>query len=568
MTNKYSENKPTLAYSYLRVSTEMQIDGYSLDAQREIIKDYCERNNMEIVKEFCDAGISGASAEGRPQFMEMLDNIQKGIDDVKFVIVYKLSRFGRNTADTLASVQKMQDYGVNLIAVEEKIDTSSATGKLMCTMLATFAELDRSNIKEQTLRGRIQKARSGLWNGGIPPYGYKVVDNKLAINEDEAEVVRNVFRLYTTTVKGVTGITKWLNNSDFEKKLNKHRSSKLFNADFVKKVLVNPVYCGDIVYRRTTNQPVPGKRGRTRRVRAEHNDWVVARDSHPALVDRETFEKAQIKVSMFKESYMIPKRDEEHVHLLASLLKCPVCGSSLYGNSHQQKKADGSYYKREYYYRCLGTHNKSGSKCSFKRQFSQKKLNAVVESLIVKLVDRPEFATLIQAKIGAKVDVSVAESELQHAIVLLDKEKRILEALENEIDQLDPSDELDAAKRERLNNRLQKLYDRVAEAERNRQEKQVLLENIKGQTITLENIYAQLKNFRVLYDKFTEREQSVLMHTLIKRIDLNPDSSRDPRTFIKEVHFQFPIVQCQDGTLTNLWKNDATVENVALVVKA
>lgn len=187
-------------YTYIRVSTELQVEGgYSLDYQRNIIAEYCNINDMTVVKEFCDAGISGASAEGRPAFKEMLASIRKGIDCVKFVVVYKLSRFGRNTADTLAAVQEMQDFGVNLIAIEEKIDTSSAAGKLMCTMLASFAELDRSNIKEQSMQGRMQKARLGLWNGGVPPYGYAVQDNKLVVSEDEAVTVKKIFELFTTT---------------------------------------------------------------------------------------------------------------------------------------------------------------------------------------------------------------------------------------------------------------------------------------------------------------------------------------------------------------------------------
>ena len=109
--------KKTKCYIYIRVSTTMQVDGYSLDAQRDKLRKYAEYQNMEIVKEFADEGKSGKSVEGRPEFQRMLDNIEDGTDDVQFVLVFKLSRFGRNAADVLNSLQRMQDFGVNLICV-------------------------------------------------------------------------------------------------------------------------------------------------------------------------------------------------------------------------------------------------------------------------------------------------------------------------------------------------------------------------------------------------------------------------------------------------------------------
>ena len=96
---------------YTRVSTTMQVDGYSLDAQKEKLKRYAEFQNMEIVNEYSDEGKSGKSVEGRPEFQRMLDNIENGTDEVQFVLVFKLSRFGRNAADVLNSLQRMQDFG-------------------------------------------------------------------------------------------------------------------------------------------------------------------------------------------------------------------------------------------------------------------------------------------------------------------------------------------------------------------------------------------------------------------------------------------------------------------------
>ena len=91
----------------------MQVGGFSLDAQKEKLKKYADYQDMVVVREFSDEGKSGKNVDGRPQFKEMLELIEAGTDDIDYVLVFKLSRFGRNAADVLSSLQKMQDFGVN-----------------------------------------------------------------------------------------------------------------------------------------------------------------------------------------------------------------------------------------------------------------------------------------------------------------------------------------------------------------------------------------------------------------------------------------------------------------------
>ena len=165
-------------YTYKRVSTTMQIDGYSLDAQRARMKAYADFNDYEIVGEYEDAGKSGKSIEGRLQFNQMMEDVKSGKDNVSYVLVFKLSRFGRNAADVLNSLQYIQDYGVNLICVEDGIDSSNDSGKLTITVLSAVAEIERENILVQTMEGRKQKAREGKWNGGLAPFGYRLDKEK------------------------------------------------------------------------------------------------------------------------------------------------------------------------------------------------------------------------------------------------------------------------------------------------------------------------------------------------------------------------------------------------------
>ena len=176
-----------------------------------------------MVGEYSDEGKSGKNIKGRPAFQQMLTDIKEKKDDVDYVLVFKLSRFGRNAADTLNSLQYMEDYGVHLLCVEDGIDSAGAAGKLMVSVLAAVAEIERENIKEQTMAGRQQKARDGRWNGGFAPYGYKLVavdgqkSKSLVINEEEAPLIRMIYDKYLNGNMGITGTAKWLNEHGYTK---------------------------------------------------------------------------------------------------------------------------------------------------------------------------------------------------------------------------------------------------------------------------------------------------------------------------------------------------------------
>ena len=259
--------KKRRCYIYTRVSTSMQVEGYSLEAQKERLRKYADFQEMVIVGEYSDEGKSGKSIEGRQEFMQMLRDIEEGKDRVEFVLVYKLSRFGRNAADVLNSLQRMQDFGVNLICVEDGIDSSKDSGKLMISVLSAVAEIERENILVQTMEGRRQKARDGKWNGGFAPYGYKLLNGELEIAEDEAEIIRIIFDKYIHTNMGVNGIAAYLNEHGYKKKKRQNNTLDAFATSFIKGVLDNPIYCGKLAFGRRKTERVPGKRNEFRIVK-------------------------------------------------------------------------------------------------------------------------------------------------------------------------------------------------------------------------------------------------------------------------------------------------------------
>ena len=243
--------KKTRCYIYTRVSTAIQVDGYSLDAQKDKLRKYAEFQDMEIVGEYSDEGHSGKNIKGRQEFMRMLNDIEDGKDGVDFVLVFKLSRFGRNAVDVLSSLQLMQDYGVNLICVEDGIDSSKEAGKLLISIIAAVAEMERENIRVQTMAGREQKAREGKWNGGFAPYGYKLENGELVIAEDEVEIIQMIFDRYIHTNDGINGVANYLNNHGYTKKLRQNGTIPGFSSGFIKKIIDNPVYMGKIAYGRS-----------------------------------------------------------------------------------------------------------------------------------------------------------------------------------------------------------------------------------------------------------------------------------------------------------------------------
>ena len=130
-----------------------------------------KNKNLEIAGEYCDAGKSGKSIVGRPSFLKMLENISSEKDNVSFVLVFKLSLFGRNVTDVLKSLQLLKDYEVDLICVEDAIDSSTPGGKLTLTILSAVAEIERENINVQFMSGKMQKLLNGGWPGGPAPHG-------------------------------------------------------------------------------------------------------------------------------------------------------------------------------------------------------------------------------------------------------------------------------------------------------------------------------------------------------------------------------------------------------------
>ena len=547
-------------YTYKRVSTAMQIDGYSLDAQRARMKAYADFNDYEIVGEYEDAGKSGKSIEGRMQFRQMMEDVKSGKDNISYVLVFKLSRFGRNAADVLSTLQVMQDFGVNLICVEDGIDSSKDAGKLMISVLSAVAEIERENIRVQTMEGRIQKAREGKWNGGFAPYGYQLVNGKLEINEEEAVAIRTIYDQYVNTDIGSNGISKYLENHGIRKIQRQNGKNPLFDAHLVRLILKNPVYCGKIAYGRRKTEKVHGTRNEYHLV--EQENFLLVDGLHEAIIPEDVWNAAQAKlIAQAKKYEHVNKGKNERTHLLSGIVKCPICGAGMYGNKSIKYKKDGTKYKDFFYYGCKHRGMQRGHKCDYRKQIREELLDDAVAEVIVKLVSNPHFAAMMQEKINMKVDTTAIDQEITNYEKQLRQDYAIKSKLIEEIDNLNPDDRHYIRRKADLDDRLYRMYDKIEELESQLMDARAKKTSIEAEKITGDNIYKVLIYFDKLYFAMNDMERRQLIEALIAEIQIYEERKPNGQ-WLKSIRFKLPIIE---NNLSIGLDNGEHVETVVLL---
>lgn len=547
-------------FLYLRVSTEMQVDGYSLEAQKNCLKKFAEREELVIAGVYEDAGKSGKSIEGRPAFRRMLSDIESGAG-IDYVMVYKLSRFGRNAADILNSLELLQTYDVNLICIEEGIDSSQTSGKLLISVLSAVAEIERENILEQTMNGRREKARQGKWNGGPAPYGYMIKDEILSINDEEAEIVRTIYDKYVNTRLGYSGIAKYFNLQGIKKTPRKESDIEEFSAHFIQLLIDNPVYCGKIAYGRRSKERVKGKKNEYKLVKQK--EYCLVDGQHEGIISEELWQKAQEKRLATGIKYA-SKLGNERAHLLTGIIKCPKCGCGMYANRVCWTKKDGTY-KEVMYYSCSRNKQSRGRHCDYSANLKKTDIEPLVVEVIKKLVQDEEFAVEIKRRIGVQVDTDKIDTELFNYENKLKEVEANKSRLEREIDTLP----LGAAHRDRkildMTTRLDALYDNIAEIESNIEDARFRKKAAEEKALTLENIYKILMHFSELYDIMNDEERKELFAELIQEIQIYPEGESDCP--LKSIKFNFPVFQNGKGTEEVFLNKPLNVETVVLLEK-
>lgn len=520
---------------YIRVSTEMQVDGFSLDGQRNILKRYAEREGMIVKDIYEDAGKSGKSIEGRPAFTKMLKDIGDGLS-IDYILVYKLSRFGRNAADILNSIEYIQSYDINLIATEEGIDSSQTSGKLLISVLSAVSEIERENIIEQTMNGRKEKARQGGWNGGFAPYGYKLENGKLFIAEDEADIIKMIFELYVYEDIGTYNIATRLNYQGIKKKLRQNNTLDYWSQNTVRRILDNPVYVGKVAFGRRKKTKVKGTKNQYQIL--ESKDFILGDGQHEAIISEELWNLAYAKRQAGKKKQ--PHNSFDHVHLLSSILRCPSCGGPMHIRYQGSRYVNG-VSTRYYEYGCVYTRTDKGHICNYHGRIKDYEIEPYIISLIKDLVYNDEFANNLKEKIGTQVDTTKMEKELSNY------QKKLFQVFQNKSDLEISIDSLplDVKYRDKaladMNKRLYGMYDMIEEIEERIEDLKQKILGVKNKDITIEKIQNALKNFDKLFSQMSGDEKRRMMSLIIDTILFHEDGR------LKEINFKFPVSKNKEG---------------------
>ena len=340
---------------YVRVSTEEQRERQSIATQREFAEKYCDLHRLEVFQVYADNGVSGTvPIERRPEGRKMLADARAG--HFERLLIYKLDRLGRETRMILNAVDGLEQIGVGVRSMTEEFDTSTASGRLMLTLLSGFAAHEREMIRERSIAGTKRLASAGAWLGGIVPFGYRkegekrearlvIADSPLdGLSVSEADVVREIYRMATEDRLSCRQIAEHLTAAGIPsvytrddrlllRGKRRQRTSGIWRAGRIRNLVANRTYMGVHEY---------GKRTSSR------EKTLISR-TVPAIVSEDTWNRAQQALS---EHFLFGLRNAKNRYLLRGLLKCQQCTLTFIGTSN--KRPSG---KTEFYYRCNGKHS-------------------------------------------------------------------------------------------------------------------------------------------------------------------------------------------------------------------
>ena len=378
--------------TYTRISTDEELQPYSLEAQATRLDSYVEsQEDWQIVRRFTDQA-SGAILE-RDGLERALREAEAGRFDL--LLVYRVDRLSRSVRGLAQILARLDDAEVSFRSATEPFDTASSAGRMMVQLLGVFAEFERSSIVERTIAGMERKAARGEWTGGSVPYGYRLDSERhfLVPEPDEASVVPQIFRRYAERLEGSSALATWLTERGL-----RTRAGKPFNVPGVLSILRNRAYVGEIFFR-GAHYPAP----------------------HEPLVDADLFARAQEVLRERSEDISL-RRTNRSEYLLTGLVKCARCGKRYVGAS---AKGNGGRYR---YYVCFSRQRYGKDTCDGDRLPADELEEAILGQLLAVLEREP----LVREAISSAFDELEAEApQREEEIARIDAEaKRTGEALD------------------------------------------------------------------------------------------------------------------------------------------
>lgn len=367
-----------IAVSYARVSTNKEEQKESLKQQKEFFKEYVKRNDLLLETIYADEGISGTKTKNRKQFMKMMSDARAGKFEV--LLVKDVSRLARNTYDFLKCVRELRELGIKVIYLSYGGETFE--GELVLTIMAAIAQEESHNMSRRVKFGK----QAGKENGKVPNlvFGYDKLPNDkytLQVNEDEAELVQEIFNMYTVQNMGESKIAVSLNERGFRTKRGCEWSQHA-----ISRILKNQIYIG-IVYngKEEVENFLTGKR-----IKKKQEEWYKKEYPELQIISNEQFKEAQNLLAKRAEDFKLFNKKESSKFTFSTLIKCECCGRSF---RHIDRKDC-----REVYYVCNTRNEKGVGACENKTRVIEPELKETLEKFFSKFVKNKESEIMRYAR--------------------------------------------------------------------------------------------------------------------------------------------------------------------------
>ncbi len=320
------------AVIYARFSSDMQREE-SIEAQVRACKEYCKRKHYCVVGIYSDEAKSGRDVSKRDGYNQMLADALQDKFDV--IIFHKIDRNSRNELNYYTFKDKLERLGISYEYASQSID-SSPEGQMMESMLVGMAAYYSRNLAKEVKKGQNENAYKALTNGGIAPFGLKIVNKRYEINEAEADGVRMIFSMYLAG-HGYGSIAKALAAKGYTT-----RTGKPFAKNSMHDILLNEKYAGTYVFNKSSN--INGKRNSHP---TSSPDLIRVENAIPAIISKADFLAVQEKMKKNKQA---PGHYSQTVnYILAGKIFCGLCGSAMIGHRANYKLKDGTIKHRAYY---------------------------------------------------------------------------------------------------------------------------------------------------------------------------------------------------------------------------
>lgn len=362
---KETPQKRVAIYTRKSVEEGLDMEFNSLDAQRESGEAYIKSQKANgwycIPKHYDDGGYSGGNTN-RPALRQLMADCRDGQVDI--VLVYKIDRLSRSLCDFLELTRSFEQLNVSFCSVTQDINTSTSSGRMMLNILATFSQYEREVISERIRDKFAASKRKGMWVGGVVPLGYRIQNHKLVILPEEAEVVRNIFKLYLETQSPAQVAAK-LNEKGVTTK-----AGKTWNKSNMYHILHNCIYTGLISYNGKTYQ-----------------------GEHEAIIDKDTWELAQRYINKGCKEKGRPAKNTDTSSPLRGMVVCGHCGGPMTLTMTKKKER---YYG---YYRCSRDSKRPQSTCPI-RQIASKELERTVFRQLSSMFRTPAMLSQLERLTG------------------------------------------------------------------------------------------------------------------------------------------------------------------------